>query len=140
MNFSKQLSLFLTALVVFLVLDAVWLGIITRSFYPNQLGPLMSDTIRWWAVLIFYPLFVFGLTVFVLLPIMKSGLTKRAFLFGGLFGFIAYATYDLTNTATLEDWPIIVTIVDMIWGFLIGSLTSLIALSINNRMYREKVK
>lgn len=118
------IKLYFIALPVFFALDMLWLGLIAKSFYAKQLGFLMRADINWTAAIIFYLLFIAGLVVFVIMP----GLEKRSFLhvlmFGALFGLITYATYDLTNLATIKNWPLLVTIVDLAWGTLLAALVS----------------
>jgi len=118
------LKMYIVALLIFLAIDFLWLGLIARTFYQNQIGHLMAERVNWVAAIVFYLLFVVGLVYFVLAPSLEAESILRAFLVGGFFGFIAYATYDLTNLATLKDWPVLVTIVDLFWGAFLGSLTS----------------
>jgi uncharacterized membrane protein len=123
---------YLIALLVFLVIDFIWLGLIAKNFYQQQIGGLMKTNINWPAAIIFYLIFVVGLVVFVINPSLASGSWLKALILGALFGFIAYATYDLTNLATLKDWPLIVTVVDLIWGAVVAGSTSVIAYFIIN--------
>ncbi len=122
---SYYIKLYFATLVVFFAVDMIWLGLVARDFYKKHLGFIMSPEINWYAALIFYLIFIAGVLVFVVIPgIRTDGLTlmliKAAF-----FGLITYATYDLTNMATLKNWPAIVTIVDMIWGMVLTTLVSL---------------
>lgn len=129
------IKIYLIALPLFLVIDMIWLAVIAKSFYARQLGFLMRPDINWLAAIIFYLLFIAGLVIFVISPALDKGSWQQALLFGALFGLITYATYDLTNLATLKDWPLMVTIVDLIWGAFIAAavsgLTYFIALKIN---------
>jgi uncharacterized membrane protein len=119
-------KLYLIALPVFFLIDMVWLGLIAKSFYANQIGFLLSDKVNWAAAIIFYLLFIVGLIVFVVTPAMQAQSWMHALLFGALFGLITYATYDLTNLATTKDWPLLVTIVDLMWGaFLAASVSTI---------------
>jgi uncharacterized membrane protein len=102
----------------------VWLGIVARSFYRNQIGFLMRNEINWQAAIIFYLLFIVGLVLFVIAPAIQKNSWTHALLFGALFGLITYATYDLSNLATLKDWPIMVTIVDLMWGTTVAASVS----------------
>lgn len=109
----KQFSItFLT----FLVIDGLWLSIIAKNFYAKHLGFLMTKTPNLTAAAIFYLIYIFTLLVLVISPALQKGSLSAAILNGALFGLCAYATYDLTNLATIKDWPLIVTIVDLIWG------------------------
>ncbi len=115
---------FVLTFAIFIIIDLIWLGVIARTFYKNQLGHLMAERVNWTAAIVFYSLFIVGLVVFVINPAIDASSVARAFMLGGLFGLIAYATYDLTNLATLKDWPILVTVVDLAWGTALGALTS----------------
>ena len=111
----QLLTLTLLAVPFIVILDLLWLGVIAKDFYRAQLGSLMTDSIVWGAAILFYVLYAFGLALFVIQPNLALGMGKVV-LMGAVFGFIAYAVYDLTNLATLKDWPLTMTIVDMIWG------------------------
>ena len=114
-------KLYLIAFPVFLVIDMLWLGIVAKSFYRDQIGALMKHDINWIAAIIFYLIFILGLVVFVIGPAVEKGSWTHAFIFGALFGFVCYATYDLTNLAIAKDWPLLVTIVDMVWGAVLAA-------------------
>ena len=86
----------------------------------------MKSNITWIAAIIFYLIFIAGLVVFVISPTLEKHSWKHALLFGALFGLVTYATYDLTNLATLKDWPVIVTIVDLIWGMVVSASVSVV--------------
>ncbi|HSM02108.1 MAG TPA: DUF2177 family protein [Acidimicrobiia bacterium] len=120
----RTLSLFLIALPVFLVIDLIWLGVVARRFYRDQLGGLLRTDTVWPAAIAFYVLFVLGLVVFVLNPAIDDGSLGRAIGLGALFGLITYATYDLTNLATLRDWPPLMTAVDLVWGTVLAASVS----------------
>lgn len=117
---------YLIALVVFLVIDLIWLGLIAKNLYAKQLGHLMSQNVNWVAAIVFYLLFIVGLVFFVIQPAVAKDSWSYALLVGMLFGLITYATYDLTNLATLKDWPISITIIDLIWGSSLGGIVSMI--------------
>ena len=114
-------KLYAIALPAFFAIDMVWLGLIARKFYKEQIGFLMKPDINWTAAIIFYLLFLIGLVVFVIEPSVVKKEFARALWTGALFGLITYATYDLTNLATLKDWPMKVVIVDMIWGTVLAA-------------------
>ena len=129
------LKLFLIALPVFFAIDMVWLVLVANNFYSKHLGAIMRSDINWYAALIFYLIFIIGLVVFVISPAFEKHSFMHAVMYGALFGLITYATYDLTNLATLKDWPVLVTIVDLVWGMVlsasVSSITYLIAKAIN---------
>lgn len=121
---AHYLKLYVCTLSAFLAIDLVWLALIARGFYQQHLGALIRTTPNWSAAAAFYLLFVFGLLVFVIVPSLESGSTRKVLLLGALFGLITYATYDLTNLATMRDWPWIVTLVDLLWGSVLSAATS----------------
>jgi uncharacterized membrane protein len=118
------LKLYLACLVVFFAVDMVWLGLVATSFYKKHLGFLMAPTINWYAAIIFYLLFILGILVFVVLPGIKENSLQNTILRAVLFGLITYATYDLTNLATIKDWPLTVTLVDLVWGMVLSTIVS----------------
>jgi uncharacterized membrane protein len=128
------IKLFIIALPVFFVIDMVWLVLVAKKFYQEQIGFLMKPDINWIAAITFYLLFIVGLIVFVISPAVEKHSWVHALLFGALFGLITYATYDLTNLATLKDWPLLVTVVDLIWGSVLASSISLITYLIANKI------
>jgi uncharacterized membrane protein len=128
------IKLFIIALPVFFVIDMVWLVLVAKKFYQEQIGFLMKPDINWFAAIIFYLLFIAGLIIFVISPAVEKHSWVHALLFGALFGLITYATYDLTNLATLKDWPLLVTVVDLIWGSVLASSISLITYFIANKI------
>ncbi len=125
MSFSKIiLSYFLTA-IVFFAIDMAWLGFIAKNLYRKYLGALLSDTVNWYAAMIFYLIYIAGIFIFVINPAVEKQSVSSALVMGALFGFIAYATYDLTNYATLKGFPLKIVIIDMIWGTVLTTLVSL---------------
>jgi uncharacterized membrane protein len=117
-------KIYALAFALFLSIDMVWLGLLAKNFYKEQLGYLMSDKIRWGAALLFYVLYIGGLVLFVIAPSLKEGSWRMALLYGAAFGLVCYATYDLTNLATLRDWPLTLVICDLIWGAFISGAIS----------------
>lgn len=112
----------------------IWLGVVASNFYRSRLGHVMGD-INWPAAIIFYLIFLVGLVIFALLPALERGQWQSALLFGALFGFFTYATYDLTNLATIRDWPLSVTLVDMGWGTLLGAMVSVVTYVVYVRFF-----
>ncbi|XVJ70790.1 MAG: DUF2177 family protein [Rhizobacter sp.] len=106
----------LATLLAMALLDGLWLGWVAKPLYQHGLGHLMADKPNWAAAAAFYFVFVAGLTVFAVLPhAAEPGLTKTA-MSAALLGFVAYATYDLSNLATLKGWPLELSLIDMVWG------------------------
>jgi uncharacterized membrane protein len=125
MNFSKMLLSYLLTTVVFFAIDLVWLGLIAKNLYRKYLGDLLSDKVNWGAALLFYLLFIVGIFLFVIIPAIEKQSAIRALLLGAIFGLITYATYDLTNYATLKGFPLNVVIIDLIWGTILTATVSL---------------
>jgi len=124
------LKLYGIALPVFFAIDMLWLAVVARNFYQSQIGFLMKTEVNWTAAIIFYLLFLVGLVVFVIEPAVAKKEWLQALGRGALFGLITYATYDLTNLATLKDWPFTVVWVDMIWGTVLAASVSVITYTI----------
>ena len=122
-----MIPLYFLTLAVFFMIDMIWLGVVSKGFYRRHLGPLMTTKVNWIAAILFYLLFIVGLLVFAIRPALVGGNPLQALFYGALLGLISYATYDLTNLATLRDWPVIVTIVDLIWGTVLGGVVSYIS-------------
>jgi uncharacterized membrane protein len=118
------LKLYGITLPIFFALDMVWLGVVAKPFYSKNIGFLMRTDVNWGAAVLFYLLFIAGLVLFVITPAVEKGSWMRALTYGALFGLITYATYDLTNLATLKGWPVIVTVVDLGWGMVLAGAVS----------------
>lgn len=119
-----KVKLYLVTVVVFFLVDIVWLGFISKNLYKNYLGNLMAPKVNWAAAIIFYLLFIAGLIFFVIDPALVRNSLWYAVLAGGFFGLITYGTYDLTNLATLKDWPVTITLIDLAWGTFLNAATS----------------
>ena len=130
----KYFKLYLVSLAAFLAIDTLWLGVVARSFYQQYLGFLMAPRPNWFAAVIFYLLFIVGILFFVVVPGLESNSLKATLLRAALFGLITYATYDLTNLATLKDWPALLSIVDMFWGTVLSVLVSYIGFMAGKRL------
>jgi uncharacterized membrane protein len=124
MRTSLFLQTYVVSLVTFLALDFAWLGWVARGFYRRQLGHLLSPDVRWVPAIIFYLLFVAAVLVFAVAPAVERGSLGRALLLGGFFGIVTYATYDLTNLATLRGFPTLMVAVDMTWGCILTSVVA----------------
>ena len=122
---SKAVWAYIGALLAFLVLDGLWLGVLMSSTYKELLGPLMLVQPKWGPAIVFYLLYVLGVVFFVVLPALARASARRAALAGALFGLVAYGTYDMTNWATLQGWSAQLALMDMAWGGLLTCLASL---------------
>ena len=120
--------------LVFFGLDFLWLGTVANSFYRGQLGPLMAEQVNIPVAALFYALYVVGLVIFAVAPALAAGSWKTALMYGALFGFFAYATYDLTNLATLRDWPVALTLVDLLWGTALSGMSATLGYLITVRL------
>jgi uncharacterized membrane protein len=121
------LKLYLATLIAFFAIDMVWLGFVARTLYRKHLGFLMAASPNWIAAIIFYLLFIVGVLVFVVLPGLEDNSLKTTLLRAALFGLITYGTYDLTNLATVKDWPVLITVVDMAWGTVLSVAVSFVS-------------
>lgn len=117
---AKYWRVYFSVLATMLVLDVAWLGFIATEWYATAVGHLMADQPSWPAALVFYLLYPLGLVIFGVAP-NENATLRQAALRGGLFGLFAYATYDLTNLATLADWPVYISVLDMVWGSLLSA-------------------
>lgn len=124
MPVTKLMLSYVLTFAVFFVIDMVWLGFIAKDLYRKYLSSFLSDQINWPAAFIFYLLFVAGVFIFAILPAVEKDSVRTAMMLGGLFGFFAYATYDLTNLATLKNWPVVIVFIDVVWGFVLTGLVS----------------
>ena len=122
MTIRQTILLYLITLAIFFAIDMVWLGVVAKSFYRKHLGYLMAPKVVWPAAILFYLLFIAGLVVFAVRPGLAAGTPLKSLLLGAFLGLVAYATYDLTNQATVKDWPAVVTVVDLVWGTALGGL------------------
>ncbi len=121
---TRYLVLYLAAATVFLPLDMAWLGLIARDFYQSRLGPLLLDRPQAGVAFLFYAIYLAGIVIFAMGPALAAGSWRTALLYGALFGFFAYATYDLTNLATLKGFPLSVALVDMAWGTVLTGISA----------------
>jgi uncharacterized membrane protein len=134
MPISTTIYLYLISVPVFALIDFTWLIFIARKFYVSQIGYLLGP-VQWPAAIGFYLIFLLGLMYFAILPAIESGAFTRALILGALFGFFTYATYDLTNLATVKDWPLLITFVDMAWGTILGASVSGVMFLIHSRFF-----
>jgi uncharacterized membrane protein len=115
---------YVLTLVVFLAIDMMWLGFAAKGLYRKHLGGFLSENVNWTAAIIFYMLYIVGIFIFCISPSVEKQSLKHAILMGALFGFFCYATYDLTNLATLKDWPTAIVYIDIIWGAFLTAAVS----------------
>lgn len=118
------LKLYLLTIPVFFAIDLLWLGVVAKNLYQKNLAHLLSPEVNWPAALLFYLMYIVGIILFAVRPGLDAQSLAKAALWGALFGFFTYATYDLTNLATLRAWPIKVVFVDILWGTLLCTLVA----------------
>ncbi len=134
MNFTIFFKLYAVAVITFFIIDLIWLGVVARSFYQNQMGHLMRTDVNWPAAIVFYLVFVVGIIVLAIWPAVERQSLGHALALGALLGLVTYAAYDLTNLATLEGFPIRVVLVDMVWGTVLCATVSAVAYLASTRL------
>jgi uncharacterized membrane protein len=115
---------YVVALLTFVLVDMAWLGTMAPRFYRPTLGDIAIAGVNLRPAIVFYALYPVGLLIFAAMPALKSGSIATAVVSGALFGFFTYATYDLTNHATLRNWTLQLTLVDVAWGTILAAITS----------------
>lgn len=123
-------KLYILTFLAFLAVDGVWLGLVAKNFYAKHLGFLMSPTPNLPAAFLFYLLNIIGLIILVVVPALQENNLIKVLWLGALYGLCTYATYDLTNLATIKNWPLLVTIVDLFWGVIISTFTAFVGYKI----------
>ena len=120
------IKLFLITIVVFLLIDIFWLGVVAKNIYAKEIGRLMKRNVNWLAAFIFYGIFIAGLVFFVIGPSVEDESILTAVLSGAIFGFVTYSTYDLTNLSVLKGWSLKITVIDILWGTFLASSVSVL--------------
>lgn len=121
---TKILITYLLTVPVFFAIDMVWLGLIAKDLYQKQIGHLLSSNVNWVAAGVFYLVYIYGIVFFAVLPGVEKESIRTVITNAALFGAIAYATYDLTNLATLKNWPTTIVYIDIIWGAVLSTLVA----------------
>jgi uncharacterized membrane protein len=129
------LKLYGIAFVVFFVVDLIWLGLVAKDLYNKEIGSLLKPDVNWAAAIIFYLLFILGLVIFVINPSVEAGSLAKAMMLGAFFGLVTYATYDLTNLATMKDFTLKITLIDLTWGTFLGFVTATLTYLINDWLF-----
>ncbi len=111
---------------IFFAIDMVWLGVVAKNFYREKLGFILSPEVNWPAAIIFYLIYIGGILYFAVLPALEKHSWQTALIQGAVLGMLCYATYDLTNMATIRSWPLVVVIVDIIWGIVLTGSCALL--------------
>jgi uncharacterized membrane protein len=133
MQVSDFLRLYAVAVITFFVIDLIWLGVVARSFYQDQLGHLMRPSTNWAAAIAFYLIFVAGIVVLAVWPAIERQSLVHALFLGAVLGLVTYAAWDLTNLATLKGFPAALVPVDMAWGVVLCASVSTITFVVGRR-------
>ena len=130
---KNQLKTFGISFSVFMAVDLLWLGVVALPIYNHFLGDLRADDTQWWAAILFYILFVIGLMYFALSEALEKKSFKIALQKGAAYGFITYMTYELTNYAVIEGWPLGLVPIDIAWGVVLAASVSTISFKLLTR-------
>ncbi len=123
------LKLYLLTVPIFFIIDIIWLGFIARNIYQSKMGHLMGE-VKWDVAILFYLIYIVGILFFAVIPAIEEQSLQKAISYGAFFGFITYATYDLTNWATLKGFPPGIVWIDLLWGTVLCALVSASAFKI----------
>lgn len=126
------IKLYILTVPVFFLIDFIWLALIARGLYLKNIGFLLSSKPNWTVAIIFYLVYIFGILIFAVIPAVKDESVLKALMLGALFGLIAYATYDLTNLATVKNWPISISLIDITWGTILTATVAVISYCIGH--------
>ena len=127
MNISFYLKLYFLTVPLFFIIDLIWLGVVAKGFYQKNLKYILSPNVNWTAAIIFYLIYIVGILIFAVVPAVTKDSLRYAVVWGALFGFFTYATYDLTNLALLKDWPLKIVFVDILWGVVLCSTVAVLS-------------
>ena len=130
----KYFAVYFSFLLSLIIIDLIWLLVIARNLYRDEMGSLMASEPKLWAGLAFYLLYALGASIFVIFPAISKQSWIYAAQYGALFGFFCYMTYDLTNLAVIRDFPMRLAFVDIVWGSAVTALSATIAYWVGNRM------
>lgn len=134
MTLTRALLVYAVTLPIFFAIDLVWLGVVAKTFYRQHIGHLLAAQVNWAPAILFYLVFIAGIVFFAVKPALEASSATRALAYGALFGFLTYATYDLTNHATMRDWPLIVTVVDLAWGTVLSASVAYLSYQVSSRL------
>jgi len=134
LGIGRAIGTYAITLLIFFAIDLVWLSVVAKNFYRQHIGHLMSQDVNWSAAVLFYAVYMAGIVFFAIKPAIEAGSAARALAYGAAFGFIAYATYDLTNQATMKDWPVLVTVVDLAWGTALTAAVAFLSYQVSSRV------
>ncbi len=130
----KTVWIYLIATAIFFAIDMVWIGFVARSFYKEKLGYLLAEKPNWAAAIVFYLIYIGGILFFAVIPALRDQAWTIALVNGAVLGLLCYATYDLTNLATVDRFPLVVVIVDILWGIFLTAAVATITFLIGSRL------
>jgi uncharacterized membrane protein len=116
MQIGFFVKLYLLTVPIFFLIDILWLGYIAKGFYREHLSFILSSKVNWGAAVTFYLIYIAGILIFAVAPAIEKSSWQQALMWGALFGFFTYATYELTNMALIDGWPLKIVVVDILWG------------------------
>lgn len=119
MSIFLYIKLYALTVPVFFLVDLLWLGVIAKQLYRKELGFILADRVNWSAAITFYLIYIVGIIFFAVRPALTTRSIYQAIYLGALYGFFTYATYDLTNMATIDNWPLRIVVIDILWGTLL---------------------
>jgi uncharacterized membrane protein len=131
----KFLIAYLITAAVFLIIDYIWLGYVMKDYFQNALGHLMADDVNLTVAALFYLFYAAGIVLLCVQPAMNDGGWVKAMYLGAALGFLAYGTYDVTNMATLKDWPVMMSVIDVSWGTGLTALSAAAGYYFTNLFY-----
>lgn len=131
---KTYISAYFFTLIAFLVIDFIWLSTMASRLYRPAIGDLLAENFRLGPAIIFYLIYAAGLTFLAVRPALISGQWTTALVYGAAVGFMAYATYDLTNQATLKSWSTTLTIADLLWGTFVSAAAAIIGYIVTVRL------
>ena len=134
LGIGRAIGTYVITLLIFFAIDLVWLGVVAKNFYRHHIGHLMSPEVNWAAAELFYAVYIAGIVVFAVKPAFEAASSARALAYGAALGFIAYATYDLTNQATMKGWPVLVTAIDLAWGTVLTATVAYLSYQVSSRI------
>ena len=132
---KSLLTAFIFASIIFLIIDVIWLSITVKALYRPHLGGLLRDQPIMWAAVLFYLIYMIGLSLIILRPALINDSILQAFWTGIIFGVVAYGTYNLTNMATIKNWSSTIVMIDMIWGGILTGFSSAIAIYLTKSFF-----
>jgi uncharacterized membrane protein len=135
MEISKILALYPISFIIFLGVDMLWLGVIAKNMYAKYLGKFISNEVNWTAAIVFYLLFVAGVMIFAIIPGITDNSLKQLIIKAALFGLFTYATYELTNMATIKNWPLNIVIIDIIWGMALSTIVAVVTYFVYQKFF-----